>query len=162
MTMILLVVSSLTSCTVPSDGHTGITVDAEGDPVAVLQTCKHAVDGATLYVSSKSGTGSQSLGDWDFDVTTVGTALRWPLMASEAPGVRATRTVAQLEPGVEYHLYGWTYDNDWSTGHVTFTMEDLERLQQGRILVYGGNDKDPRGNDEVSVADFQASVCGED
>jgi hypothetical protein len=67
-----------------------------------------------------------------------------------------------LTPQREYTLHGWTNDNRWSAGGVTFTVAEIARLKPGQILHWSGrNGGRPERdlNDVSSLADFEVSAC---
>ncbi|MGN6612704.1 MAG: hypothetical protein ACTHLJ_13105 [Angustibacter sp.] len=151
-------VALLASCTAPVDGYTGVTVDPDGALHAVVQTCRHPLDGATLYWGDDPK-GSDSdhalMGRWEFSGSTVGRPVSWSVNDEEGSGVRATAPRRPLAPGRTYSLYGWTHDGSWSTLSVGFTLKDLASLQPGRVLGLDAGD-DPR---EVSLQQFSQLAC---
>ena len=154
----LVGVGLLSSCTVPADGYAGVTVDSNGVVRALVQTCKHSVDGAILYwVDDPEGSDSRDaeIGSWRFSRSTVARPLSWPVDADRSEDVQPTVGVKTMARGRTYSLYGWTNDNSWSTDSVDFTLDDLKALLPGRVLVlYPG--AQPR---EVSVEQFSDLAC---
>jgi hypothetical protein len=156
----VLVGVSLTasSCTVDADGYAGVMVDPQGVVRAVVQSCKHSVDGASLYWGDDprgADSDHAEMGTWKFARSTVGAPLTWPLNAARAPAVRATTRVKKLARGRTYTLYGWTEDNSWSTGNVEISLTEVETLRPGRVLLLDA-ETPPR---EVSQRRFAELVC---
>jgi hypothetical protein len=148
----------LSSCGPPLDGYAGVTVDSNGQAQALIQTCKHSMDGATIYWSEdpKGGDSDHALiGEWEFSRSAVGRPITWPVDADRAEGVRASVPIKTLVPGRTYSLYGWTKDNSWSSGSVDFTLIDLKTLKPGQVLIlYTG--VQPR---VVSIQRFSDVTC---
>ncbi|WP_319463597.1 hypothetical protein [Micromonospora sp. RTP1Z1] len=148
----------LSSCTVPVDGLAGVTVDEKGNPIGVVRTCEHPLDGATLYwPDDPRGSDGQpaELGQWEFTGSTVTHSLAWPLGAASAADVKGKQTPQAMLPGRTFSLYGWTTDNSWSAANVDFTLTDLEGLPVGKILVLDSGTR----LRVVSEPEFDALVC---
>jgi hypothetical protein len=62
----------LAGCTVPAGGAMGMTVDAEGQPVAVVQMCEGHIDGATVYIPEDDPENEQTLGVWRVEPALTG------------------------------------------------------------------------------------------
>lgn len=151
-------VGLLSSCTVPVDGYAGITVDSNGAAQALIQTCKHSVDGATIYWGDDpkgSDSRDAEIGNWKFSRSTVGRPITWTVGADLAEDVQATVPIKALVPRRIYSLYGWTKDNSWSTVSVDFTLKELKALKPGRVLVFD-SESQPR---EVSAQQFSNLAC---
>jgi hypothetical protein len=151
-------VGLLTSCTVPVDGYAGITVDSNGAAQALIQTCKHPVDGATIYWGDDpkgSDSRDAEIGEWKFSRSTVGQPITWTVGADRAEDVQATVPIKGMVPRRVYSLYGWTKDNSWSTVSVDFTLTDLKALKPRRVLVLD-SESNPR---EVSAQQFSDLAC---
>jgi hypothetical protein len=134
----LVSVFLLSSCTVESDGYAGVTVDSNGHVQALIQTCKHSMDGATIYWGEDPKGGDSpdaQIGQWEFTRSTVGQPVTWPVDADRALDVRATGPIKAMAPGRTYALYGGTKDNSWSAAHVSFTLNDLKALKPGQVLI---------------------------
>lgn len=151
-------VGLLSSCTVPVDGSAGVTVDSGGVVRALVETCTHSVDGATLYWGDDpQGSDSRDarIGRWKFSRSTAGRSLSWPVDAEHSEDVQATVSIKTMAPGRTYSLYGWTNDDSWSTDSVDFTLNDVRALRPGRVLIgYAG--AQPR---DVSLKQFSVHVC---
>jgi hypothetical protein len=137
---------ALTGCTVKEGAVVAVGVDATGARIGVMLVCRGHIDGATVY------RGSKDYGKW----TAVGGApavSTWRF-ASGGDGWTVTK-VADLTPGVEYTIYGWTKNNSWSAGGLAFTVSQLTQLRPGQVLYFG-----PGGKDTVAgLADFTAHGC---
>ncbi len=62
----------LSSCTVPRDGFAGVTLDENGNALGVLRTCKHPLDGATLWSDESGGSDNPHaavVGRWESSPT---------------------------------------------------------------------------------------------
>lgn len=149
-----VVLAPLSGCTVPAAGATGVTVTAEGRPMGVVMVCHDHIDGATLYTDSGRAGDNDTveLGRWSSAEPVEGFAT-WPLDTGGA-GWSAETPPRPLREDREHHLYGWTEDNSWSTGHVTFTLADLAALTPGRVRYADGD-----GHRTGSLADFRADAC---
>ncbi|MER7103722.1 hypothetical protein ABT383_29535 [Streptomyces humidus] len=165
----LAALTSLTGCTVPSAGLTGITVTEDGRPVGVLMVCHDHIDGALLYTDSAgSGRdaaeegGSEDAGRWSSSKPVTGFA-SWPLTTG-GQGWRVDGPMpATLQPRRTYHLFGGTDDDSWSTADVSFTPEQLAALAPGQVRYFAG---DVRGADDEgyvtgTIAQFRAA-CRDD
>lgn len=155
------VLASLTGCTVPEAGSTGITVTEDGQPVGVLMVCHHHIDGATLYTGD--GDDSEEVGGWSRARPVTG-FVSWPLYTG-GENWRVDRPMpAALERRRVYVLYGGTEDNSWSTTEVSFTRAQLAGLAPDRVRYFAG---DVRGADDdgyltASIQDFRADACEDD
>ncbi|MBM0229947.1 hypothetical protein [Micromonospora sp. ATA51] len=148
----------LSSCTVPTDGFAGVKLDEHGNALGVLRTCKHPLDGATLWSDESRGSDNPHavvVGRWEFSDSTVTQALTWPLGATSAAGVTAERPPEAMPPERTFTLRGWTTDSSWSVVYVRFTLSDLEHLSVGKILVREPG-TEPR---VVSEPEFDALIC---
>ncbi|MEU4871500.1 hypothetical protein [Streptomyces sp. NPDC021608] len=166
----LAALSSLTGCTVPVAGLTGVTVTEDGRPVGVLMVCHDHVDGALLYtdgVGSAGGTAEESesedVGRWSSSGPVTG-FVSWPL-ATGGDGWRVDEAMpAALRPRRAYHLFGGTDDDSWSTVDVSFTPEQLAALAPGQVRYFAGEVRgaDADGYVTGSVARFRAAACRDD
>jgi hypothetical protein len=145
---------SMTGCTVPDGGATGIGVDAQGDPVIYIQMCKGHIDGATLYHSDDDPAKEQTLGQWDVSPAVDG----FTQFSLTAPtnGWRATQQLAPRDPATEYTIYGGSNDNTFASTHLTFTQNSLADLKPGEVRY------PDYGHDRLktaSIPDFQKETC---
>ncbi|WP_327312819.1 hypothetical protein [Streptomyces sp. NBC_01235] len=149
---------SLTGCTAPGAGITGITVTATGRPVGVLMICHKHIDGATLYADDDPN--GPEVGDWRRTRPATG-LVTWPL-ATGGPGWTVDKPMpTALDRGRTYILYGWTDDDSWSAADVSFTLTDLAALQPGQVRYFAGDVKgaDDDGYRTGSLAEFRAAAC---
>lgn len=125
-----------------------MTVDAQGQPVIVVQMCEGHIDGATLYRDD------ETLGKWEvsspvtgfsqFDLNTGGNG--WALV-----GEHEAR-----DPNQRYTIYGWSNDSSWSADHLEFSDRELIGLQPGTVLV---PEREKVGNRSKSLQDFKSKTC---
>ncbi|MER6786720.1 hypothetical protein ABT330_19240 [Streptomyces sp. NPDC000658] len=170
----LAALTSLTGCTVPIAGLTGVTVSEDGQPVGVLMVCHDHIDGALLYTDGDGeGTGadgsdedategseSEDVGRWSSSEPVTG-FVSWPLTAGGG-GWRVDEPMpAALRPRQTYHLFGGTDDSSWSTADVSFTPEQLAALAPGRVRYFAGDVRgaDATGHVTGSLAQFRAAAC---
>lgn len=144
MTRSLIVASvilTLSGCTVPTVGLTGVGVNADGDIVGYLEVCDERIDGVTLYVDDESvpRAGRQDAGRWTATPPVTRSA-SWSLRGP-SPNWTAELPLADDVPDRPYAMYGWTFDNSSSTTHVSFTLADVKRLKPGQVLFLGGYDE---------------------
>jgi hypothetical protein len=152
----------LAGCTVPVAGGAGIGRDAQGRLVGYLQVCHHRIDGATLYFDEQTSTGdanprSVSVGEWTA-VRPVRAFVKWPLAAPDSDW-QSDMPLAALRPGKRYTLYGWTKDNSWSAGDVTFTPDEVSKLKPGQIMYWAGQAGSDRNAVTDDAAQFRRAVC---
>ncbi|MEU4038182.1 hypothetical protein [Streptomyces collinus] len=145
-------------CTVPVDAVAGISVTTDGRLLGVMMVCGHRIDGATLYVDSDDSDRTVTVRSWTADRPLPAGLTTW-FLESPSPGWRATRWHHPLTARTSYALYGWTKDNSWSSGNVSFTLADRDRLAPGRVRY----DRVPADGDEagvtVSLAEFERTAC---
>lgn len=126
---------------VSAAGATGISVDAQAQPVLVFALCNDHIDGATIFrvrtqADPKEDDASVSVASWDAaSPLTPKTATQISLNTIEPSGTWPRSGPSEaLRPGVVYTAYGWTRDSAWYTRHVDFTLERLSRLKPGQVL----------------------------
>jgi hypothetical protein len=151
---------TVTSCTVPAHGLTGVMIAPNGGLTAVVGWCPgHAIDGLVLYTQDRNRP-SVSVGRWsavrklsgDYaEVSLIPEPLDWKVRKPLPPA---------LEPQRTYVLYGGTHDNSTSTTHVQFTMATLRALPRGTIVTQGVYDKKTDSWPDVHLdrAGFQRQV----
>lgn len=149
--LIIVATLGLTACTVPIKGRTGITVDADGNLMAVFAWCgDNPPNGATIYTSG------------GFNGKTVAT-YRAPRLSGGLASVRldapadgwvAERPMPVLNPSTTYTVYGWTTNNSGSTSSVEFHASDRNRLAPGTVLIQAYNEAHESADALVSTADF--------
>lgn len=141
---------SMTGCTVPRVGLTGIGVDSAGGLVAYLQVCRDHVDGASVYTVA----GDAELGAWRAPEPVTGFA-SWSLSAPSEGWTSSTALVPPA-PRTRYSLFGWTTDNSSATTAVTFTAAQLASLRPGQVMFDVGSKQGPLVTD---VATFRTQAC---
>jgi hypothetical protein len=151
---------TLSSCTVPRHGFTGVTIDSSRQLTVVLGWCPgHTPDGVILYTENERQS-NVSVGSWEADHPLAGTYAELPL-TRPTQGWRAKRPLPDpLDPGRKYVLYGGTSDNSSSTAYVEFTVAELQSNPRGAIRVWAGR-QDGNDDDEfinVDRAGFQRHV----
>ncbi|WP_367325126.1 hypothetical protein [Streptomyces sp. HUAS ZL42] len=150
---------SLTGCTVPTAGATGIAVTEDGKPFGMLMVCHGHIDGATLYTET-TGDESETVARWSH-ARPLTEFVTWPL-ATGGDGWSVGHPMPKaLEQRRSYTLYGWTEDSSWSTGDVSFTLADLAKLSPGQVRYFAG---DVRGADRdgyrtASFEEFRTDAC---
>jgi len=155
-------VAALSGCTVPVVGATGIGVDASGRPVGYLAVCQEHIDGATLYFDDPSKPIEQrsvDVGEWTADRPVTALAV-WAMNDEDARWM-STGPLPALKPGRPYVMYGWTKDNSSSTTDVIFTVEQLQALERGKVLYFGGFDEKSHQDRYTTGTpeQFQAQAC---
>lgn len=150
-------------CTVATGGLAGVGIDRDGNLVGYIHVCHDHIDGATLYYdngSTSSAASTADAGSWKASTPITATAT-WSL-TQPGHGWTVLMPLQNLTKKREYTLYGWTNDNSWSAGSVTFTTTDVARLRPGQILHFSGRSGDaPVGdvNEVSSLADFAVRAC---
>lgn len=145
-------------CTVPVDAVAGISVTIDGHLLGVMMVCGHRIDGATLYVDSDDVDKTVTVGSWTSDHPIKAGLATWTL-DSPAAGWTTTASLTPLTAKVTYDLYGWTKDNSWSSGNVSFTLADKDRLTPGNVLYDKISDNGDESTIIVPVAKFKAEAC---
>jgi hypothetical protein len=121
----------LTGCSVPVNGLTGVSRDADRHPVAVFAWCGNGPpDGARLYLATGEETTVA-----DYHAPALAGQVASVRLDAAGGGWTATPAHPALRPGVDYSLYGWTSDNSTSTAHVDFQLADLDGLTPGMVFV---------------------------
>ncbi|MFF3448466.1 hypothetical protein ACFYXJ_15210 [Streptomyces sp. NPDC002667] len=150
--------STTTGCTVPIDAVAGISVTDDGHLLGVMMVCGHRIDGASLSRDDSATDKSVTVGSWTARHPLTHGLATWPLDAP-ATGWTATRPLGRLTARTTYSLYGWTNDNSWSSGEISFTLGDRSRLTPGTVLYDTVSDQGDETTTVVSVADFKAKAC---
>ncbi|MFE2889514.1 hypothetical protein [Streptomyces sp. NPDC059272] len=150
--------ATTSGCTVPVDAVAGISVTGDGHLLGVLMVCGHKIDGATLYVDSDDVDKEVTVGSWTADRPLRAGLATWTL-DSPAVGWAATRSPTPLNAKTTYTLYGWTKDNAWSSGSVSFTLADRDRLTPGKVRYDNISDDGDESAVTVSIAEFKAKAC---
>lgn len=153
-----LALLATSGCTVPVDAVAGISVTADGRLLGVMMVCGHRIDGATLYVDSNDVDTAVTVGSWTADRPLTAGLATWTL-DSPTTGWTATRSLTPLTAKTTYALYGWTKDNSWSSGSVSFTLTDRDRLTPGMVRYDAISDNGDESAITVPIAEFKARAC---
>lgn len=145
----LLVRAGLTSCSPVSKGITGLTVDVDGRPLAVLAWCaERPPDEVTLFSVPGSVSPAPS-----------GVATPSPISPSSPPVKRnyavprkaTSPTTLPLvdfppksatDPDVAFQMYGFAEDASFTSNSVDFRLGELAGLAPGSILMTTWNNGD--------------------
>ena len=137
--------SVLSACTVPINGLTGVSVDADGHLMLVLAWCGPAQpDGVMVYDDRlNQGEGAADTVDDANYVAPRGSGQQtsFRLDSPDGTGWRLEGN-ANLHEGIAYTAFGGTADNRYATSHVRFRLGDAKRLRPGVVLVQDLNDVD--------------------
>ncbi|WP_234336752.1 hypothetical protein [Streptomyces xylophagus] len=150
--------ATTTGCTVPVDAVAGISVTRDGHLLGVMMVCGHRIDGATLYVDSADVDKTVTVGSWTSDHPIKAGIATWTL-DSPAAGWTTTTSLTPLTAKVTYDLYGWTKDNSSSSGNVSFTLADRDRLTPGNVLYDEISDNGDESTIIVPMAKFKTRAC---
>ncbi|MFG1814416.1 hypothetical protein ACGFIF_11665 [Kribbella sp. NPDC049174] len=143
--------AAVVGCGVPTGGVVGVTVDAAGRPVVVVQMCEGHIDGATMYLPD-----DEEFGRWE--VSPPVTDFSQFSLTDGGNGWRLVGSLKPREPETRYVIYGWSNDSSWSATHLEFSERDLEDLQAGTVLVPSA-DPDSTSNVTRSLPDFRSKTC---
>ncbi|MEV0804603.1 hypothetical protein AB0I34_43405 [Kribbella sp. NPDC050281] len=153
----------LVACEPPVNGFMGLTVDAAGRPVAVMQICEH-VDGVTIYSETPSVDPDQSpivspVATWVVSPSASG-FVQVPLSGS---GWQLQGERRPLRADTEYSLHAWSNTGSPRAGYATFTLAGLKKLQFGQVHVGKGLEADPGdradGGLTIPLAEFRTGPC---
>jgi hypothetical protein len=148
----------LTGCTVPSGGVVGVTVDAQGNPVIVVQMCEGHIDGATMYKPDpdpdRMPPQDEIMGRWE--VAAPVTGFSQFQLDTGGNGWAVVDTLVGRDPRTPYTIYGWSNDNSWSASHLSFSDRELDDLQPGTVLV---PETEGDANKTESLADLKTKSC---
>ncbi|MFF1291694.1 MULTISPECIES: hypothetical protein [unclassified Streptomyces] len=153
-----MAVASSTGCSVPVDAVAGISVSDDGHLLGVMMVCGHRIDGATLYVDSEDVNNQKTVGSWTADRPLPAGLATWSLQ-SPSTGWAVSRSLSRLNSKTTYILYGWTKDNSWSSGSVSFDLTDIGRISPGTVRY---DDISADGDESaitVPLAEFKARAC---
>ncbi len=155
---------TLTSCGVPGGGVFGML----GDGTAVVQMCEGHIDGATLYLPDPnppelSEPNDEIIGRWTADPAVSGFS-QFDL-AKGGNGWQLNGRLKRRDPAKRYTIYGWTSDNTWSAGHLSFSRQELAKLKRGELVSL--STEDPPAEEDApeppnrvwTLADFKANAC---
>ncbi len=139
---------ALTGCGVDGSGVVGVTVDAAGNPVVVVQMCEGHINGATLYRDDTT------LGKWQ--VSSPVTGFSQFDLDSGGNGWAVVGDLERRDPEQRYTIYGWSNDNKWSASHLEFSDRELSGLKPGTVLV---PEHEQEGNRSESLEEFKTKTC---
>lgn len=122
-------------------GATGVTVDQQGDPQAVVVVCHASIDRLTL-TGDRTGLAADErnplLGTWTaHDALTRGVH-RMPLLAPSGEWSFAG-SFRSFEPERRYILVASNSERDLSTSQVVFHSNDLEVLDSATVMLGTGS-----------------------
>ncbi|MFI8186413.1 hypothetical protein OG539_14705 [Actinacidiphila glaucinigra] len=152
----------LSGCGAATTGVMGISVTEDGKPLAVMLVCDGRVESVTLHDADRGPSRKNRLAAWSRGRPATGFSV-WSL-ESGGRGWSVEKTMAPLEPGRTYTLYGWTGDPASTTSGVDFTAAQLAGLRPGQVRWFKGEEMpgtDRDGFATVGVAEFRADACGE-
>jgi hypothetical protein len=151
---------ALSGCTVPPGGIVGVTVDAQGKPVIVVQMCEGHIDGATLYLPDpdpdRIPPQDKTMGSWE--VASPVTGFSQFRLDAAGNGWRLVSTLEPRDPETRYSIYGWSKDNSWSANHLHFSERELVGLEPGSVRV-PSEDPESEDNRTESLEDFRSKTC---
>ncbi|WP_157411564.1 hypothetical protein [Actinoplanes rectilineatus] len=168
MIIILGAASGLAACSVPEEGITGLTVDAQGDLWGAVAMCyddppdvvylagfRPAPAPSQSAPDNHPSLAGEELGEVEYTVPRgAGRVLSFPLEAP-ADGWVASLGPPRLLPDVDYRLYGHTKNNSFRTMEVAFRLSDRERLAPGTVLI-----QDVRSDEDVLVSQAEFADRG--
>lgn len=146
--LVVIGIMSVTSCSPPIAGSTGVSVDAEGHPIIVLAWCGGATpEGVDIShyedTSGPLGTmpGPSSAATVVDDVDFIAPSLdgQSASVRLDAPddGWTVEPKPFVLRPGVLYQAFGYQGRgyNQVTTSHVSFSADSVADLKPGSVLV---------------------------
>lgn len=168
---------ALSGCSPEVTGAIGIGVDASGQPVGYVQSCRGVIDG-TRVDSEPLRDSEPAIGRWEARPAVLDFS-SWSFTEPTA-GWQTTKELQKLRPHVVYRLMGGDNEGTGTTGSVLFTMADLQAMTSGEVRVYDDakaraapqaeeSTQSPaqEARDEnafmkvVSVAEFRAHACAQ-
>ncbi|MET7710768.1 hypothetical protein [Micromonospora sp. NPDC005413] len=135
----LLVLAGLTSCSPAIKGITGLTMDADGQPLAALAWCAdRPPDLAVLFAESDSASPAPSAvptpsANWPY----------WPGREYAVPRDATSPATVRLvgfppepatDPHAAFRMYGVASNSSFTSHSVTFRLAELAGLQPGSVL----------------------------
>ncbi|MER5626447.1 hypothetical protein ABT061_36005 [Streptosporangium sp. NPDC002544] len=134
-------------CTVPSNGITGITIDATGNLVVVLAWCGRQPDAVIVYHDRSAegaaapseyepSSGGSSIEDAVYVAPRIEGGIASFRLDAPDSGWEAVLKPSAFDSTITYSAYGATNDNSYSTRHVRFRIGDAEELKRrpGTVL----------------------------
>lgn len=147
LAIMLVAVFGVVSCSVPRNGRSGVTVDAEGNLMATIAACP---DNPPDLVHLSGGGANKQISSIDVDYDAPPRLGRTLSLRLEAPadGWVAHPQPPTFVPDVDYYIRGLTRDNSNSTNVVRFRLADRDRLSPGTVLIQENNEDNTK---EVDV-----------
>ncbi|MFI1195473.1 hypothetical protein ACH4T9_19745 [Micromonospora sp. NPDC020750] len=148
MAAVLLVMAGLTSCTPEIKGITGLTMDADGQPLAALAWCADRPPDVVLLLAEEDSSSPDPS-----DVPTPSTNWHWPERRHAVPRDATSPTTVRLvgfppgdatDPHAAFRLFGIASNKSFASRSVTFRLAELAGLRPGSVLI-----TDIVDNDEV-------------
>jgi len=140
------------------NGRTGISVDAEGNPVVVLAVCSEFVDQVVLSLGREGLSESEAnpeVGTWRARDHVTGSA-RLELAAPDASW--ETHEPLSLDPQKHYIANASQADADVETAQVDFFGRDLAEMAPDSVYVSSG-DADTAKLERHDAETFEAFAC---
>ena len=131
----LLILGGLTSCTPETKGITGLSVDADGRPLAVLAWCADRPPDVVRLFPVKDSTSPTPSDPPNWQT--------WPGRDYPVPGTATSPTTVPLEgfppesvadPDATFAMYGSAEDNSFTLHRVSFRLGELTDLAPGSVL----------------------------
>ncbi|MBM0277575.1 hypothetical protein [Micromonospora tarensis] len=135
----MLVSAGLTACTPVIKGITGVTVDADGQPLAVLAWCADRPPEVVVFFAERD-----SISPSPSDAPTSASWPYWPGRDYAVPRAATSPTTVRLEgflpdpaprPYPAFRMYGVGSNNSFTMRSVTFWLAELEGLRPGSVLI---------------------------
>ena len=147
-----------TGCTTEVTGLAGVSVDKQGNPIAVAIACAGKFDSATLEDVSNLDAITTAK-KWSFSAAG---AMQWNIEKSPtATNPKPGGTLA-LNPKARYNLTAFSKDQQTRSRDATFMVADLARLRPGQVGYIKENQSE--GTADYVVVDsteFESLVCKE-
>ncbi|MGW3888339.1 hypothetical protein ACWD69_06605 [Micromonospora chokoriensis] len=135
----MLVLAGSTACTPVIKAVTGLTVDADGRPFAVLSWCADRPPGKVILLAdersvSPSPSGTAASQSWP----------SWPRQRYGVPPAATSPTAVRLEgfppdpapdPDEAFRLYGVADDSSFTSHAVNFRFAEVADLRPGSVLI---------------------------
>jgi hypothetical protein len=132
----LLVLAGLTSCSPVRKGITGLTVDADGRPLAALAWCADRPPDVVRLFTDKHSTRSDA-------ARPPADGPAWPGRSYDVPRNATSPTTVPLQgfppesagPDAAFRMYAVADDSSFTSHAVDFHLAQLAGLQPGSILI---------------------------
>ncbi len=135
----VLILVGLTSCTPETKGITGLTVDVDGRPLAVLAWCADRPPDVVRLFPVNDSTSPTPSGR----ATLPPNWQTWPGREYTVPATATSPTTVPLEgfppesvadPDATFAMYGSAEDNSFTSHRVSFRLGELTDLAPGSVL----------------------------